>query len=298
MKEFDGKVLLFGCPIQVKTHGCSHDDKPGLPIPPSVNIFVKVTNGCNARCAFCSNAGAKRVSGFNLDKLRAVIEASLEAGLIVNRLNITGGEPSLVPARVEAILKMMETEAFQNIHVHLNTNGLTREAQSLMKLDRLDSTSVSLHHYDHRALSEIYGMDIPEDALLFEGIDMMRVNASCNLIKGYIDDTEEAHRMMDFCLDKGFTRLGFVGLMPVNDYCRKHLVSLDELHLEDVPHCYFTESKNRGKDCRCSNYLYNKDAKLLDIYMRHYCNPQYCESSLLFDGEHLRQGFHKDNIIY
>lgn len=297
MNELGGKILLFGHPIQIKTLGCRHDDEPAIPIPPSVNIFVKVTNGCNAHCRFCSNAGVKHVNGFNIDKLHAIIEESLNAGLTVNRLNITGGEPSLVVARVEAILKMMEIKEFQSIHVHLNTNGLTPEAQSLMKNERLDSTSVSLHHYDRFMLSEIYDIDIPEHALMFDGIDMMKVNVSCNLIKGYVDSTHQAHRMMDFCLDRGFTRLGFVGLMPVNDYSREHLIPIDVLRLEDIPHCYFTESQNRGNVCKCSNYLYNKDAKLLDIYMRHYCNPQYCESSLMFDGEYLRQGFYKDNII-
>ena len=194
-------------------------------------------------------------------------------------------------------MKRIEEDAYKDIHVHLNTNGLLPKSQELMKLSRWDSISVSLHHYDTKKLSEIYNANIPESALQFEDIDMMKVNASCNLIKGYIDSTEEAHRLMDFCIDKGLLRLGFVGLMPVNEFSKCHFVSLDELHLSNIKHCYYTESKDRGKDCRCSNYLYNKQLKVLDIYMRHYANPQYCESSLMFDGEHLRQGFYSNNII-
>lgn len=37
---------------------------------------------------------------------------------------------------------------------------------------------------------------------------------------------------------------------------------------------------------------------LLEVYMRHNANYLYCESSLLHDGRHLRQGLHNDNIIY
>lgn len=291
-------IKMFGKPIQIKSHGCNHDDCMGMPIPPSVNIFVKVTNGCNAHCGFCSNSNVKSVSHFNISKLEDILSEAIYAGLTVNRLNITGGEPSLVPDRVKAILKMMETKDFKGIHVHLNTNGLTSQSQALMREERIDSTSVSLHHCDSNKLSDIYGITITDEALQFDGIDMMKVNASCNLIKGYVDSRIEAHRMMDFCIDKGFTRLGFVGLMPVNDYCKQRVVPLDVLHLDEISHCYFTESNNRGTDCKCSNYLYNKDAKVLDIYMRHYCNPQYCESSLLFDGECLRQGFFENNIIY
>ena len=290
-------IELFGKPIAVKSIGCNHKNCPGGPIPPSVNLFVKVTNGCNAHCSFCSNAGAKGTSGFDLKNLFLVIDELQKQQIIINRLNITGGEPSCVPERVKQILRRMDEDAYQDIHVHLNTNGLLPQSQELMKLPRWDSISVSLHHYDTTKLSEIYATSIPESALNFEGIDMMKVNASCNLIKGYIDSTEEAQRIMDFCIDKGLLRLGFVGLMPVNDFSKNHFVALDELHLSNIPHCYFTESKDRGKDCKCSNYMYNRHLKVLDIYMRHYANPHYFESSLMYDGEHLRQGFYSKNII-
>ncbi len=290
--------VLFGKPIEVKRFGCRHGDVSGAPIPPSVNLFVKLTNGCNARCKFCSNAQATATNKFDTDKLFRVIEELLESDIALNRLNITGGEPSIVPDRVNYILERINSPMYADVHIHLNTNGLLPASQTLMRHPRWDSISVSLHHYDATRLSELYGVDIPSEALNFEGVDMMKVNASCNLIKGYIDSTTEAHKMMDFCLDRGFTRLGFVGLMPVNEYCKAMFVSLDELKLSTIPHCYFTESRNRGEDCCCSNYLYNRNLRVLDIYMRHYANPQYCESALMFDGEYLRQGFQEDSIIY
>ncbi len=290
--------FLFGHQIQLKQFDCAHEDIQGGPIRPSVNIFVKVTNGCNAHCAFCCNAGAKPIERFDMGKLEDVILEVKRQGIIVNRLNVTGGEPAVVPQRVEQLLEIMNKPNMQDVHVHLNTNGLLTDSQKMMRNPRWDSISVSLHHYDHKKLEEIYGISFQKDVFNFKGIDMMKVNASCNLIKGYIDSTEEAHHMMDFCLDHGFTRLGFVGLMNVNDFCRERMISLDTLQLSKVPHCYFTESKHRGPDCRCSNYQYNRHLRVLDVYMRHYVNPHYCKSSLLYDGQYLRQGFHDNNIIY
>lgn len=290
-------VILFGKHIDVKTRGCDHVGFKGEPIPPSVNIFIKATNGCNAHCAFCSNAGADATSRFDMDKLFSIIDEVKKSGLFINRINITGGEPSVVSERIYEMLFRLSDTGYNDVHVHLNTNGLLPSSQKLMRHSRWDSISVSLHHYLPEKLSEIYNTKISSDALNFEGVDMMKVNASCNLIRGYIDSTNEAKKMMDFCLDKGFTRLGFVGLMPVNGYCKEHMVSLKELKLDRIPHCYFTETKSRGDDCCCSNYLYNRDLKILDIYMRHYTNPSYCESSLLYDGTCLRQGFHSNNII-
>ena len=290
---------VFGKEIQIKRFGCNCLDEPGQPVEPSVNLFVKVTKSCNARCLFCSNAEASMPSApFNIPKLLEIIRELWAAGISVNRVNITGGEPSVVSPLVEEILQKMEDSDFSDLHLHLNTNGLLPQSQMLMRHPRWDSISMSLHHYDLSKLSELYGCKIPSSAFCFEGINMQRLNASCNLIKGYIDSPEEASKMLDFALELGLPRIGFVALMKVNDFCQNHFVDLEDICLDTIPHVYFTKSMDRGDDCKCSNYLYNKDLKILEVYMRNYANPRYCESSLVYDGEFLRQGFHQNNIIY
>ena len=292
-------VDFYGKQIAVKEFDCSLGTLNPVRISPFVNLFVKVTNGCNARCLFCSNADAKPTyKTFDIDKLEDIVLKLKEQSIKVNRLNITGGEPSVVSPLVENILQRMDGKVFDDIHLHLNTNGLLPQSQELMRHPRWDSISMSLHHYDIDKLSELYGCKIHEDAFKFEEVNKQKLNVSCNLIKGYIDNPEEAHKMLDFALELGIPRIGFVALMKVNDYCKERFIDLEDIHIDTIPHVYFTKSMNRGKDCKCSNYLYNKDLKILEIYMRNYANPQYCESSLMFDGEYLRQGFHDNNIIY
>lgn len=290
---------IFGKEIQLRRTGCNLIDEPGKPISPFVNLFVKVTKGCNARCLFCSNADTIPPSKcFDTNKLIRIIVELQKVGIKVNRVNITGGEPSIVPAIVNEILQQVEDNHLDSVHLHLNTNGLLPQSQELMRHSRWDSISMSLHHYDIDKLSELYGCKISEEAFKFEGVNMQKLNVSCNLVKGYIDNPEEAHKMLDFALELSIPRIGFVALMKVNDYCKERFIDLEDIHIDTIPHVYFTKSMNRGKDCKCSNYLYNKDLKILEIYMRNYANPQYCESSLMFDGEYLRQGFHDNNIIY
>lgn len=291
--DFKGKS------ISVKDFDCKLGTLQAGPIAPFVNLFAKVTKGCNARCLFCSNADTPAMhTSFDIPKLLDIVKSLQDAGVRVNRINITGGEPSVVSPLVYRILDAIEDNGLDNIHLHLNTNGLLPQSQELMQHPRWDSISMSLHHYDAARLSELYGCRIPESAFDFEGIDLQKVNSSCNLVKGYIDNAEEAHKILDFNLDLGIPRIGFVALMKVNDYCRERFVDLEDIHLESIPHVYFTKSMNRGGDCKCSNYLYNRDLKILEIYMRNYANPNYCESSLVYDGEYLRQGFHQNNIIY
>ena len=289
---------IFGKEILIKTHGCNVLNEPGQRIIPSVNIFVKVTNQCNAHCVFCSNAGYKNAStAFNIPKLMSVIHELKDSNIYVNRINITGGEPSIVSPLVYKILDSVDEEGFNDVHLHLNTNGLLPQSQELMRHERWDSISMSLHHYDLEKLSELYGCAIPQSALSFAGIDLQILNASCNLIKGYIDSPGEAAKMLDFVINLGIPRIGFVALMKVNDFCHRHFIDLEDIHIDTIPHVYFTKSMNRGADCKCSNYLYNKNLKVLEIYMRNYSNPMYCESSLVYDGENLRQGFNNNNII-
>ena len=291
-------MKVFCKDIFIKKIGCNCLDTPGQPIAPAVNLYVKVTKGCNASCPFCSNANTPSASSaFNIPKLVSIIYELKANNIRINRINITGGEPAVSPHLVYAILNSIENEGFDDIHLHLNTNGLLPQSQELMRHPRWDSISMSLHHYDMAKLSELYGCQITEKAFYFEGINMQILNSSCNLIKGYIDNAEEAHKMLDFNLDLCIPRVGFVALMKINDYCNKHFVDLEDINLESIPHVYFTKSMNRGNDCKCSNYLYNKNLKVLEIYMRNYVNPLYCESSLVYDGEYLRQGFHQNNII-
>lgn len=290
------KVRIFEKEIEIKEHGCIRGHAPADRIPQSVNIFVKVTNSCNARCLFCSNAGHKdNAKEFNHPKLWHVVDELATQNIIINRINITGGEPSVASDTVNGILD--NALDYPSIHMHLNTNGLLAASQRLMSNDRWDSISISLHHYDFKTLSKIYGTDIPEEAFDFNGIDLSKVNASCNLIKGCIDSEAEVEKMMRYVCSLGVPRLGFVALMKVNAFCKSHFVDFSSIDFSSIPNMYFIESRNRGLDCKCSNYLYNHEGKILEIYMRNYSNPLYCESSLLYDGEYLRQGFHNDNII-
>ncbi len=290
---------IFGRHIQLKSKGCAHGHSLPRPIPKAVNLFVKVTDCCNACCAFCSNGGSRKdIAGFDHAKLWEVVDELRTKGIFINRINITGGEPSVSPETVNQILATAGSEQYNAIHLHLNTNGLLPASQEMMHHPRWNSISMSLHHYDRDRLSEIYGVAIPETALAFENIDLDRVNASCNLIRGYIDDAAGVENMLKFAVKLGLPRLGFVALMQINDYCSERYVDFDEISFNAIPHLYFTESRNRGADCKCSNYLYNHGGKILEVYMRNYANPNYCESSLMYDGQFLRQGFHDDNIIY
>ncbi len=178
------------------------------------------------------------------------------------------------------------------------TNGLTTQAHQLMQNKRWNTISVSMHHYDKNKLLNLYHKSNITHTLDFNECKKEKINISCNLIKGFIDCSKEANKMMDYVLELGLPRIGFVSLMLVNDYCKNNYIAFEDIKFETIPNVYFTKSMNRGQNCKCTNYLYNKGFKILEIYTRNYMNYNYCESSLVYDGEFLRQGFYENNIIY
>ena len=291
-------MKLFGKTILLKKRSCSVDGTPGVRLLPEVNLYVRVTNGCNACCKFCSNyANAGRSVSFNRAKLLRVLDELEENGIAINRLSITGGEPGTVRGLVEDVLSDLSDGHYRDVPVTLATNGLSDDSRALIRHRRWNEVCLSVHHYDYARMAEAYGLDIKVERFDFSDLPFGKVAFSCNLIKGLIDSPHEMLRMMEFAHENRIKSLGFVELMPVNDFCRAHLVKIDNLDLEGLNHLIKDCENKRDGVCRCRNYLHSKGGETLSVYVRAMLNPQYCESSLLYDGENLRQGFHSDNVI-
>lgn len=289
---------LFGRPLLLRERACTCNGIVGKALDSYVNLFVKVTNSCNARCSFCSNA-ANRCENirFDIDKLFRVVDELMASEVRINRVCITGGEPAMVPQVVLPILERLNRPEYDWIHAHLNTNGLLPDSRKLMQHPRWNSVSVSLHHYSSEKLSRIYGVPIAADMLDFDNVELSRVNISCNLMRRFIDSPLKAQRMMDFALRLGVPRLGFVSLMLINHWCREYYVDFSEIDWLNIPRLYITSCRNYSDDCKCSNYLYNANGKVLEVYMRNYRNPNFVQSGLVYDGRNLYQGFGKENVI-
>lgn len=281
---------VFNKPIKVKTFDCI-----GRYSDPRVNIFVRMTNKCNANCKFCSDKSCGGVpKEFNVSKLLDIIDEIERNEITVNKLNITGGEPSIDPHI--KILSLLESIP-DYIHVHLNTNGISDESRDLMKLDRWNSISMSVHHYSIPKIMEIYGIKkLPINYLNLNEIDLSKVNFSCNLIKGYIDSYKEILKFCESARKMKIKRVGFVGLMPVNQYSKENNIRFHHLPIpkEDLDNDWVWEgSLCRTKICNCRNYKY----KGMEVYFRETLDPTYSESVLIYDGQNLYQGFNSKEVI-
>lgn len=293
-------MQLFGKDIVLADRICMRVHNP-LAVVPFVNLYVKITDGCNALCPFCCNGNVHAASShsFNTDKLFDIIYEIADRGIKLNRISLTGGEPSLCTNTVIDLLhRISASEGCAFTQVQLNTNGLTKESITLMHHPRLDSISLSLHHYDRDKLEELFGCRITFNPLEEIRHIANKLNVSCNLIKGYIDSSNEIEKMIQYADSFGVKTVGFVSLMRKNRYCEERFIDFRKIDLSTIPSLILSNERALLNICGCKNYLYTGKSNPIDVYFRINENPTYCGSSLLFDGEYLRQGFNNDNIIY
>jgi cyclic pyranopterin phosphate synthase len=146
-------------------------DKLGRPVR---DLRISVTDRCNFRCVYCM---PKEVFGRDYEFLARTDLLSFEelerlarafAGLGVEKLRITGGEP-LVRRDVETLVALLA--AIDGLDLTLTTNGalLARKAEAL-KAAGLDRITVSLDSLDDEVFRAMNDVDFPV-ARVLEGID-------------------------------------------------------------------------------------------------------------------------------
>ena len=268
----NSSVILRGKTVKLFERDClEKGDKVGKPkLAPFVDISVSMTNACNARCEFCCNQG-KEDFRFDVEAFKDFFDETAGA-ISVNKVTFTGGEPTL---RIKELNKCLTHIAGKCSLVTVNTNGAKLEALDHPYIHRI---ALSRHHYSDKLNDMIFGIKIGNPLV---GSSLVpRVALVCNLINGLIDCTSKAYRMLEFAANNGIGIMSFVGLMPINDWSRKHLIELGSLKFERDTICTRELSYEVEGVCHCKNYAYVADnGRIVNYYMRHNLQPDFDKGS-------------------
>jgi MoaA/NifB/PqqE/SkfB family radical SAM enzyme len=295
------KIDIFNKTIMTKDYHCQKNLCNDLwhVKDPYVNIYVKVTEKCQAKCKFCEFCSQENTE-FDLHKFYYVM-SELQKKIIINKISFTGGELSLDIDNFKSIL-IKTKEVSPKSFIVANTNGYN--ISELMDMDEIDSVALSRHHYNERKNSEIFGINsfinIPTNNELNNLHNKHKIHFSCNLVKGYIDSYEEMCKYLEWSASVGVRDVGFVTLMKVNDYCTDNHIDFRDIDLSNKENILHYQTWNNKGSCECRNYVFNpKDGdSLVKIYARY--NSDFAkgnESNLVFDGSYLRTGFGGEIII-
>ena len=281
-------IKIFDTKVPVKEWSCSMNGDEREEIGPYFNLYIRVTDSCQASCRFCVYHSSDQ-RRFDAKKFNEVLKYLKAHKVKINKVALTGGEPALNPIHQKAIVDLIRL-SYPRVHTTINTNGINLK-QTINA--GAQCVSLSRHHFDDKINFEIFGTrEVPTTEQLRKLDKKDTVHLRCNLIDGLIDSKKKMFEFIDWGAELSFSDFGFVSLMPVNPYCKSNFVDHSVCQFEDAPNTKLAYYQSDTVGCNCKNYLhFTERGELVKIYSR--VNGAYteCESTLVYDVDTLKVGF-------
>lgn len=293
------KIQLFNKEVFVKDTSCGMNGNLGHPYKDlRVNLYTCLTHKCNTDCKFCTYHYNDSVL-FDLEKWKSCVDEIVER-VGIFKASFTGGEPTL---NYDILLKCLEylKKKDKDIFTIINTNGTN--LSKLSCLDGLDNIALSRHSIVDEENYNIFGNTfVPtlEEIEAFSEKD--KLHLSCNLIRGYVDSDFKIKEYLEKCSEIGVKDVGFVSLMPINEYAKNHSIDFSDIEFEFIDKFIVNQYFDRVQDnkcvCKCRNYMYLGDnGNIVTAYSRYYVDQSYTDGAIVYMDNNLRQGFTGNIII-
>lgn len=286
-------IKLFGREIPIRTHYCSlFGETPDKVDEPSVTLYVR-TKFCNAKCQFCTFANT--AEKFNEKKYIDVLK-TISSQIKIKKIAFTGGEPTLYWEQFKSMVNIAKEISPSSV-LTMNTDGLR-----LIRLfedpisKNFNNIHISRHHFNDDINNEIFKTKTPksEDLKYVQTLtdNKSQIQLSCNLINGYIDSKEKLFDFLEWTNNLEINNVGFVSLMPVNQYSRDNFITFN---MKDLINERFNVSKEWSykNSCHCTNYVYIPEnvRKPIRVYHKNTFAPFDIQEIIIFDGENVKLGF-------
>lgn len=298
------KIELFGHELIVRDSLCTTNTDVLKIVNPSLRLYIKLTDVCNANCLFCANGETKDFGDIDFSKLEFIIRYLLDKNLL-HGISITGGEPMVNPDKMNDLLNLIYGIE-PNMEVAISTNGFNlREFVNMEYVNNLESIHISRHHYEDRINENIFGSKLvanTDDIIyLLESLDDKRIiNINTMVMKGYINNLFEIKKMLDYVGDIGVYKNGFVSLMKCNDYSKEHFINFNDIFNSLDENFFLGHHFYSGEYCECVDGLYlSSNNKLVEYYARMVkeCNCPYTTQLVYTSDNRLTAGFGK-KLLY
>jgi molybdenum cofactor biosynthesis enzyme MoaA len=296
-------INLFGQDVKIKNYCCSSNPNEVQQLPMTLNLYIKITDLCNAKCSVCSNKENKQAAIIDLDKLSCVLEY-LNSMNILNRITITGGEPFLNLTVFNNILNDI-FRIIPDAVVTVNTNGFNiSNLTKVESLSKIYEIHLSRHHYDNSKNEEFFGTKVPSfeqiENLLSKLDNKRKLVLNCLLMKSYISSIEDVSRYLEMASLLPIQRVGFLGLMPLNEDSIKEFININDIfgQMDDR----FLENQHLYDKCfcECINGLYlAKNGGIIQYYasMKEKENCKYTKQLVYTSNNKLTVGFGGQSLI-
>lgn len=294
------KKYINGKEVNYKTKSCGLNGTAGVELTDYyINMYVVLTRNCNVSCKFCTFC--KNGVGFDILKFEEIIkEVTKEFKL--GKVSFTGGEPTLNIEDLKSALQILKRYA-PYVFTSVNTNGTNlRELEDILDLDNIALSRHSSLEEENRYLMGVSTKNILSDENILNFKEKEKLHLSCNLVKNYVDNSSKIIEYLEFAASMGIDDVGFVSLMPVNDFSKEHFVDFKSIDFSMYPKVINNKSYSKLESglevCRCNNYLYtSKLGGVVAFYSRYVVERDSPSDYLVYEDNKLKQGFNGTQII-
>ena len=226
------KVLNSGEAMQ-ETQTPSLMDRSRRPIN---YLRISVTDRCNLRCRYCAPAEPKRIERENLLTLEEIHRlVRIAAGLGINKIRLTGGEPLVRKGITELIERLGRIEEIHDIALTTNGTLLSQFGRQLREAG-LKRLNISLDTLDPARFRTMTGFDrfdkVWQGILLSEELGFHPIKINTVVMKGFNDD--EVQKLAALTLKYPF-HIRFIEYMPIGtrpDQAHQYSVSIAQIRNE------------------------------------------------------------------
>lgn len=297
------EIELFGQKVKIKNNDCCCLGDEPIRTSMRLNLYIKITDICNAKCEVCSNRGHETTGNIDLNKLKMVI-SYLDKKDLLNRIGITGGEPMINIRKLNDVLNVIY-EVKPDAFVTINTNGFNiREIINLDSKDKIEGVHVSRHHYLDHVNNNFFGIETATTKdleYIMQNIDnkkLLRLN--CLLMKKCINNIDQVKKYLEFASELDIFRVGFVSLMKINSNSIDNFINFNDI-FNNLPNKMLKTKHLQDLDvCECTNGLYlANNGNIVEYYARMTkdLNCDYARQFVYTSDNKLTVGFNQKSLI-
>jgi len=244
-------------------------------------IRMSITDVCNFKCGYCLPNGYQIDKSDNrkflhLDEIRRLSKCFYLLG--VNKIRITGGEPTVRKDFFDVIKVLKYDSGIENIAITTNGYHLDQKAKLLVK-SGLTGINISIDSLNQKTFKNITGHDrLPEilkgiNNLQDIGFENIKINAV--LLNGINSSRKDFDKWSEY-IEKNKVDFRYIELMRTGDnleYFKKYHVSskIFKEYLDENKWIYQTFGKDAGPALNYINPKFKGKLGIIAPYSKDFC---------------------------
>ena len=244
-------------------------------------IRLSITDVCNFKCGYCLPDGYQIYKNDNkkflhLDEIKRLAKCFSELG--VNKIRITGGEPTVRKDFIDIIKVLKLDSGIQNVSITTNGYKLDKKAEQLVR-SGLTGINISIDSLDREIFKNITGHDrLPEilnGIKILQNINFDKIKINAVLLNGINSSIKDFNTWAKY-IENNKVDFRYIELMRTGDnlnYFNQYHVSskIFKEYLKENRWIYQTYGKDAGPSLNYIHPKYKGKFGIIAPYSKDFC---------------------------